>query len=180
MSANRALRAFLKAGGVIAYPTESCYGLGCDPRNRAAVQHILRLKKRMQRKGLIVIAAHAQQLTRYVETDALHAAGHSGHWPGPVSLLLPASKRCPVWLRGQHRTLAVRVTAHVQTAHLCAQLSMALVSTSANRAGAVALKTARACQRQFGHRVRVIPGKIGAARRPSTIIDFASGRVLRT
>ena len=179
MPSHRALRAFLTAGGVIAYPTESCYGLGCDPRNRAAVLRILRLKQRVQRKGLIVIAADAHQLARYVDADALHAAGQSGHWPGPVTLLLAASKRCPVWLRGQHRTLAVRVTAHPQAAQLCQQAGMALVSTSANRAGAVALKTARDCQRQFGHRVRVIPGKIGAARRPSTILDFATGRLLR-
>lgn len=180
MFIKRVLRGYLRAGGVIAYPTESCYGLGCDPRNRAAVQRILRLKRRPQHKGLIVIAAQPGQLARYVEADALHAAMQSGHWPGPVSLLLPASKRCPVWLRGQHTTLAVRVTAHPQAAQLCQQAGMALVSTSANRAGAVALKTARDCQRQFGHQVRVIPGRIGAARRPSTIIDFASGRVLRT
>jgi L-threonylcarbamoyladenylate synthase len=175
----RGLRAFVQAGGVIAYPTESCYGLGCDPRNRAAVQRILQLKRRQQRKGLIVIAARAEQLARYVAADALHAATQSGHWPGPVSLLLPASKRCPIWLRGEHATLAVRVTAQPQAARLCRQLGMALVSTSANRAGAVSLKTAHDCQRQFGHQVRVIPGKIGAARRPSRIIDFATGRVLR-
>lgn len=173
------MRSWLKAGGVIAYPTESCFGLGCDPMNPRAVQRILKLKGRPKSKGLILIAARADQLAPYVDAQALRAAAQSGHWPAAVTLLLPASRRCPAWLSGRHAKLAVRITAHPGAARLCNQLGMALVSTSANRAGGVALKRARDCQHMFGTQVRVIPGKIGAARRPSTIIDFATCRVLR-
>lgn len=176
----RQLRAHLKAGGVIAYPTESCYGLGCDPMNRLAVARILELKGRPQAKGLILIASRPAQLAPYVDARALRAAAQSGYWPGPFTLLLPVSKRCPPWLTGRHSKLAVRVTAHPGAAWLCARLGTALVSTSANRAGGVSLKNARDCERMFGHAVRVVPGKIGAAKRPSTIIDFDTGRILRS
>ncbi len=175
-----ALRGWLKTGGVIAYPTESCYGLGCDPMNPHAVRRILQLKGRPKSKGLILIAARVEQLKRYVDAEALQAAGHSGYWPGPVTLLLPAARHCPPWLTGRHTKLAVRVTAHPVAALLCERLGMALVSTSANRAGGRPLKNARDCYRMFGNQVRVIPGKIGTARRPSTIIDFSSGSILRS
>lgn len=164
---------------VIAYPTESCYGLGCDPRSRPAVVRILRLKRRPQAKGLILIAADPQQLARYVQTAALQAAWASGYWPGPVTLLLAAAKTCPVWLRGQHNSVAVRVTAHPPAARLCRRLRTALVSTSANRSGQVALKQARHVARTFGQRVRVISGKTGGAHRPSVIRDLATGQILR-
>jgi L-threonylcarbamoyladenylate synthase len=81
-------------------------------------------------------------------------------------------------LRGRHRTLAVRVSAHPQTAALCHVLGP-LVSTSANRAGHRGLKSARACHATFGPRVLTLPGQVGRRRAPSTIIDFATGRVLR-
>lgn len=178
-SADPALRSRLKTGGVIAYPTESCFGLGCDPMNPRAVQRILKLKGRPKSKGLIVIASCVDQLKPYVDAPILRAAARSGHWPGAVSLLLPASRRCPAWLTGHHATLAVRITAHPGAAHLCNRLGMALVSTSANRAGNVALKHARDCQRVFGAQVYVTAGKIGTARRPSAIIDFATSRIIR-
>lgn len=164
---------------VIAYPTESCYGLGCDPRSRRAVLRILRLKRRPQAKGLILIAADPQQLQPFVQAAALQQAVQSGHWPGPVTLLLPASETCPVWVRGRHATVAVRHTAHPPAARLCRRLGTALVSTSANRSGQRALKRARQVLRAFGTQVRVIRGNIGRARRPSIIKDLATGRILR-
>ncbi|NWG87474.1 MAG: L-threonylcarbamoyladenylate synthase [Hydrogenophilaceae bacterium] len=174
------LRRHLQRGGVIAYATESCFGLGCDPRNRRAVRNILRLKGRPQGKGLILIGSEYRQFRRYLApVDAVLAARFEDYWPGPYTLLLPTSKRCPKWLTGRHAKLAVRVTAHAETARLCRLLDMALVSTSANRSGRQALKTAAACRREFGGAVWVLPGRIGKRRRPSTIIDPSSGGVLR-
>src|SRR5574340_195132 len=116
----RKLRAHLKQGGVIAYPTESCYGLGCDPRNRRAVMKILRLKGRPQHKGLILIGADFAQLQPYVAPlDEGQWQQIAPSWPGPVTWLLPAARSTPVWLRGRHRSIAVRVIAHPLAAHLC-------------------------------------------------------------
>lgn len=176
----RRLRAYLKRGGVIAYATESCYGLGCDPANRRAVQHILKLKRRPSHKGLILIGANPDQFRRYLAPlPAALAARLDAWWPGPITLLLDATLHCPRWLRGAHSKLAVRVTAHLETARLCRHLGMALVSTSANHAGKHALKTAAASRRAFGPGVRALPGHIGKRKRPSRIIDPLSGDVVR-
>lgn len=176
----RALRKYLRNGGLIAYPTESCFGLGCDPRNRTAVKRLLRLKRRPQAKGLILIASELRQLKPYIA--ALTPAQRQqvdATWPGPHTWLVPASARCPVWLTGSHRSIAVRVTAHPLAARLCREIKMALVSTSANRSGGKPAKTWRECRRLFGAEVKVLPGRIGKRRKPSTIQDLASGRVIR-
>lgn len=178
--AARFIQQYLKRGGVLAYPTESCYGLGCDPRNAAAVKRLLRLKKRSTSKGLILIAAHARQLRPYLaELPPALASRMRAAWPGPHTWLVPASRDCPVWLRGAHDTVAVRVTAHREAARLCELAGMALVSTSANLSGGKPAKTAAECRRLFGKRVLVIPGRIGARRRPSTIQDLVSDRIIR-
>lgn len=178
MLRDRALQHHLRHGGVIAYATESCFGLGCDPRNRVAVQRLLRLKGRPQAKGLILIASHLAQLQHYLaplppELDL------SPYWPGPYTLLLPTHPRCPHWLTGRHPTIAVRITAHPDARRACQTAGMALVSTSANRSGQRSLRTAAACRALFGDQVRVLPGRIGTRRRPSTVLNPLSGRVLR-
>ncbi len=173
------LRAYLKQGGVIAYATESCYGLGCDPMNRRAVEKILKLKGRGAAKGMILIAANRRQLRPYATRTAIEAAWQKGRWPGPVTWVLPASKTCPAWLTGGRGTVAVRITAHAGAAALCEEAGMALVSTSANKTGGKPAKTWRQCLRLFGRRVRIVQGPVGARKRPSTLIDFASGKVLR-
>lgn len=174
------IRAHLARGGIIAYATESCYGLGCDPRNYRAVRRLLRIKGRPGGKGLILIASELKQLTPYLAPlpgETLTALGQ--YWPGPTTLLLPPAHRTPPWLTGRHARLAVRITAHRDAARLCHALGSALVSTSANRAGRRPLKTTAACRRAFGRRVWVLPGKTGADKHPSAIIDLQSGRVLR-
>jgi L-threonylcarbamoyladenylate synthase len=170
------LRRHLRNGGVIAYPTESCYGLGCDPCSARGVARILRIKRRPKHKGLILIGCTPGQFTPYL---ARPAGEWPRYWPGPTTLLLPAARRCPKWLTGRHDKLAVRVTAHPEAARLCRVLDTALVSTSANRFGQRPLRTAAQCRKAFGRRVWVLDGSTGARRRPSTILDPASGRLLR-
>lgn len=174
------LRAHFRGGGLIAYPTESCFGLGCDPRNPRAVRELLRLKARPQSKGLILIAAAARQLRGYIAPlDETQRGKIAPTWPGPNTWLIPAGRKAGRWLRGRHASLAVRVTAHPGAAALCRVLDSALVSTSANLAGHKPLKTAAACRKAFGEQVLVVPGRIGGSRKPSTIRDLASGRVIR-
>lgn len=175
-----ALRAHVRRGGLIAYPTESCYGLGCDPRNSRALKRLIRLKGRSAAKGLLLIADRYRRLKPFVRP--LHAADLARmkrSWPGPVTWAVPASAACLPQLVGGHATIAVRVTAHADAARLCRSLGMALVSTSANKSGRKPAKTAAECRRIFGAQVRVIGGRIGRRRRPSTLIDLATGTILR-
>lgn len=177
----RRAKATLRRGGVLAYATESCYGLGCDPRRADALRRIIRLKGRPNHKGMIVVAANLAQLQPLLRPlSAADKQRLAEYWPGPNTLLLPASRRVLPLLRGRGRDkIAVRITAHRETAELCRALGMALVSTSANLAKRRALKNARDCRRLFGGKALTLPGRIGRRKTPSTIIDFASGRRLR-
>ncbi len=176
----RSLRAYLRRGGLIAYPTESCFGLGCDPRNPRALKRLIRLKGRSAAKGMLLIADRFRRLQPFVRPLApADRARLQKSWPGPVTWVVPASATCPPLLTGGRPTIAVRVTAHPGAARLCRTLGMALVSTSANKSGQKPAKTAAECRRIFGARVRVVAGRIGQRRRPSTLIDLATGTVLR-
>ena len=176
----RRIAAHLRRGGLIAYPTESCYGLGCDPDNRAAVLRLLRLKVRPQSKGLILIASRYQQVARYLQPltlpqqQVLSEAGAQA-----VTYLMPVRKSAPRWLRGEHETLAVRLTAHPFARQLCREVNSALVSTSANRSGQRSARSYVECQRLFGKKVWVLPGQVGKRRQPSTIRAWLDGRIVR-
>ncbi len=178
---HRALAAHLKRGGLIAYPTESCYGLGCDPDNRRAVQRILKLKQRPQRKGLILITSNYHQVVRYLQPltpeqqQRLKDAGAQA-----ITYLMPVKPSCPRWLRGVHDTLAVRFTAHPYAKQLCRSADSALVSTSANRSGQRPAKTYAECVRLFGNKVWVLPGRVGRRRKPSTIKVWGDGKIVRS
>ncbi len=180
MNVSRSISAFLKRGGVIAYPTESCYGLGCDPGNRRAVQRILKLKRRPQHKGLILIASHYHQVARYLQ-PIIQAEQAKLLQDGAqaVTYLMPVKPSCPCLLRGKHDTLAVRFTAHPFARDLCRSVGSALVSTSANRSGMRPAKTYAECQRMFGKRVWVLRGRVGKRKQPSTIRAWVGGRIVR-
>ena len=172
----------IRSGGVVAYPTEACFGLGCDPRNAAAVRRILRIKRRSPAKGLIVIADRFSRLRRYVDMDRVCAARHPAFdsWPGRQTWLLPAGKHASRWLRGEHRTVAVRVTAHRDAADLCRLARTAIVSTSANRSRRRMLRDADAVWREFGDEVDcIVNRRIGNANAPSSIRHFETGEVVR-
>lgn len=179
-TSSRSLAAHLKRGGVIAYPTESCYGLGCDPGNRRAVQRILKLKQRPQRKGLILIASHYHQVARYLQPlTAAEQLRLQQDGAQAITYLMPVKPSCPRWLRGAHDTLAVRFTAHPVAKELCRNLNSALVSTSANRSGQRPAKTYAECQRMFGKKVWVLRGRVGKRKQPSTIKAWADDRIVR-
>jgi L-threonylcarbamoyladenylate synthase len=175
-----AVIAHLKRGDLVAYPTESCYGFGCDPRNRRAVLRLLKLKGRPQRKGLILIASSPRQLQPFLlplDGAAEHRLVVDG--AQAITYLMPARSTCPRWLRGEHDTLAVRMTAHPVARELCRSTGMALVSTSANFSGRRPAKTYAECRHLFGASVRVLPGQVGKRKQPSSIRGWADGRIVR-
>ena len=112
--------AALRAGGVIAYPTEAVFGLGCDPFNRTAVEQLCLLKQRQMDQGLILIAETFSQVEDFIapiDNAALQRVHNS--WPGPYTWVFPCSARAPKWITGTHSTIALRVTAHPIAAALC-------------------------------------------------------------
>ncbi|MGH8651445.1 MAG: L-threonylcarbamoyladenylate synthase [Gammaproteobacteria bacterium] len=167
-------------GQLIAYPTEAVFGLGCDPLNASAVRTILALKRRRIAKGLIVIAAEPCQISRLVWFPSQEIRRRIlASWPGPITWVLPARRGIPAVLRGAHRSLAVRVTAHPIASAICRRAG-ALVSTSANPAGCEPARSPARVRTYFGDTVDYIcPGRVGPQRLPSEIRDGISGACLR-
>jgi L-threonylcarbamoyladenylate synthase len=171
----------IRAGGVVAYPTEAVYGLGCDPLNAEAVRRIFQLKGRRFTKGVILIAADYSQLAPFVAPlDAAELAQIHASWPGPNTWIMPAADQLPHWLNGGLETIAVRVTAHPLSAALCRTSGMPLVSTSANPAGLRPARSALSVRRYFGDELdMIVNGTLGDQARPSRIRDARSGAILR-
>lgn len=171
----------LHGGGIIAYPTEGVYGLGCVPTDLGAVERLLRVKRRSWRKGLPLIAASLEQLAPFVtipddgRRDEILAS-----WPGPVTWVLPARSETPDLLTGGRNTLAVRITGHAISRALCLRTGSPLISTSANRAGSPPLLSARAVRLALGGEIDyVLAGSLGGLEHPTAIRDGLTGAYLR-
>lgn len=175
-----AARRQLVAGGVIAYPTEAVWGLGCDPQNPVAVAKLLAIKGRNVSKGLILVAASIEQFAPYLQgLDAARRATLDASWPGPVTWLVPDNGYAPAWIKGQHSSVALRVSAHKQVAALCVAFAGPLVSTSANPAGKPTARWPWQVQAQLWGLDYCLPGQVGSSDRPSEIRDLMSGNILR-
>jgi L-threonylcarbamoyladenylate synthase len=175
--------AVLRRGGVIAYPTEGVWGLGCDPFDEVAVLRLLALKQRPVDKGLILIAATLAQFDGLLDWDALPAERRDAvlaSWPGPNTWIVPATARVPRWITGAHAGVAVRVSAHPEVIALCTAFGGPLVSTSANPAGEPPAYTCTELDSRLLARLDgVCSGDTGGRAAPSTIRDARSGAVLR-
>ena len=171
----------LHKGGVIAYPTEAVYGLGCDPFNVDAVAHLLQIKNRSIKKGFILLASEWEQLEPLVQPIDPHALARVfSTWPGPVTWIFPAAPTVPAWIRGEHTGIAVRVTDHPIAKALCHQFDGPLISTSANREGYPPFRDARTVAIAFDQDVDyILPGNVGQFLRPTQIRDAVTGEVLR-
>ncbi len=174
-------REAVRGGGVIAYPTEAVYGLGCDPLDEQAVAHLKALKERPANKGFVLVANHFSQLAPFcgvIGNTAWQRVRQT--WPGPHTWVFPRTLTCPPWLHDRSAGIAVRVSAHPVVAALCDLCNCALVSTSANLSGEPPLRTAREVEKQFGERLDcIVAGDLGGGGAPTPIRDAASGRLIR-
>jgi L-threonylcarbamoyladenylate synthase len=172
----------LAGGGVIAYPTEGVWGLGCEPLNQHAVERLLAIKQRHGGKGFILIAAEFEQVEPFIAPmpkAKLKPALDS--WPGPHSWLMLAADWVPRYLTGGRGTLAVRVTAHTVASALCRAYSGPVVSTSANISGRPPARTALQVRRMFGSKVDyVLTGETGGLAKPTPIRDLMTGKLVRS
>ena len=170
----------LNNGGIIAYPTESIFGLGCNPSNEKAVINLLTIKQRSWKKGLILIAADFSQLQKFIQPLSLQILERLKiTWPGPVTWILQAKPNISDYLRGEHQTIAVRVTAHRQSANLCRAFGGAIISTSANLSNMPPAKTIHDVHRSLPNLDYVLPGLCSGATAPSEISDATTGSQIR-
>jgi len=168
------------AGGVIAYPTEAVYGLGCDPLDQAAVMRLLAIKQRPVDKGLILLAGETAQLQDWVLASEMQWRQMSARWPAPVTFLVTPSANVPDWIKGKHDKVAVRVSGHPGARRIALLARTPIVSTSANLAGKDAHRFAEALHEELGSQLDgVVRGECNISDRPSTIIDLETGRIVR-
>ena len=177
LSINRAAEILL-GGGIIAYPTEGIFGLGCMPDDSNAVARLLRIKNRDPGKGLILIAAYESQLRNWLASDVGRLPNpDSSH---PTTWIARASDNVTPLVRGDHETIAVRLTTNPTAAAICSAVESPIVSTSANFSGGSVARNRFVLRRKFGACVDyIVPGDCGPASGPSEIRDLATGKILR-
>ena len=169
----------LESGGVIAYPTEGVFGLGCLADDLAAVSRILKIKSRDPAMGLVIIVSSPEQIAEWVDLPIGSLSLQSSD-ERPVTWIVPATDKAPQWIRGEHAGMAVRQTTHPIANALCAAVDAPLVSTSANISGHPPARNSFVLRRIFGSLVDyIVPGECGPAVNPSEIRDIKTGKVLR-
>lgn len=165
--------------GVIAYPTESVYGLGCDPLNESATMRILELKNRPIEKGMILIAASLNQLEPFCQLEN-NEREKILQQTTPVTWLVRKSSLTPRWICGDHHKVAIRVTQHPVVRSICNYLKGPIVSTSANPAGAQPAKNILEARIYFMNEVDMyLAGKTGQIKSATPIFDIETHQQLR-
>ena len=169
---------WLRAGGVVAMPTDTFYGLAVDIRNAAAVRQLFALKGRDARAALPLIAADLTQVAACGgRLEAREAGLAAAFWPGPLSIVRDA----PAWIvpevHGGHRTVAIRIPAHLVARRLCEAWGGVLSATSANLSGAPSVDRVEGLGTiAQDPRVFVIDAGVTPGGSPSTLVDVRNAR----
>lgn len=170
----------IQNNGVIAYPTESVYGLGCDPLSEQAVFRILQLKRRPVEKGLIIIASSFEQLEPFIiisEKDKQKITGYDS----PMTWLVTKSDHTPHWISGKHKKVAVRICQHPFVIDLCNKLKHPIVSTSANPTAKKPANTLMQARQYFSNQVDMyINGNTGKLKTSTPITDLETNTLIRS
>jgi len=172
----------LQQGGIIAYPTEAVFGLGCLANKPQSIEKLLKLKQRPIDKGLILLAAEFSQFEDYIEPlndSILHKIQSS--WPGPTTWVVPARAETSPLIRGKFSSIAIRISAHPIVQALCRQCQSPIISTSANISGQNMTYNTSQVRLQFKEQLDyILEGALGDSHKPSIIKDAISNKIIRS
>jgi L-threonylcarbamoyladenylate synthase len=168
----------LKAGGVIAYPTEGVWGLGCIWTNELAIKEILRLKQRPLEKGMIILCSELSDIEEFLlPLTSEQIQKISQDYSHPITWILPCKLSVSEAVRGQHTSIAVRFSRHTQVQALCSSVGP-IISTSANPAGQPAAMSKKEVSDYFNNQLGyILPGELGGYSKPSEIRTLDGQRV---
>jgi len=171
----------VRRGGLVVYPTDTVYGLGCDPLNHAAVRRLFEAKGR-QSKPIPVLCASLEKADRLVRLDGIALDLARKHWPGALTIVAPLRRSVPPRLSQDGRFLGVRVPNHQACLDLIASCGGWLTGTSANLSGHPSAKSAGEAMDQLGAAVDIILDGGRLAGTESTVVRVDGGEVtiLRT
>lgn len=169
-----------RTGGIIAYPTESVYGLGCDPLNEVSVNRLLAIKQRPVEKGLILLTDVVEKILPFIVISPEQHKQLLLQQEKPTTWLVPASELTPAWIRGAHAKVAVRITRHPVAAKLCALLPYPIVSTSANPANKQPARNVLQVRHYFLNQTdAILSAAVNLRGKPSVILDLDTGQLIR-
>jgi tRNA threonylcarbamoyl adenosine modification protein (Sua5/YciO/YrdC/YwlC family) len=167
----------LRQGGVIIYPTDTVYGLGCDITNKAAVERIRRIKGRDAKKPMSFVCADLTDTSQYAHISNFAYRILRRFLPGPYTFVLPATKETPRILQTKQRTVGLRVPDHSVALGLVNDLGNPIISTSANRSEQEIITEPWALEETFGGEVDLIIECGPLPVQPSSVISLIDDRV---
>ena len=163
--------ALMASGEVVAAPTETIYGLFCDPRQQKAVHKVFAMKGRDAKKALPLVAGSSAQVKRLVVWNRVADALAKKHWPGPLTMVLPLRNKARLaYGVAAKKEIAIRVSGSSDVRSLCRAVGFPLVATSANRSGESVARSAKEIEKIFGQTIFVVDGGHLPKRKPSTIL----------
>ena len=170
----------LADGKIIIYPTESIFGIGCDPWNEKSVKKIYKIKGRPLNKPMIIIGTDLIQMKRLIDIDSITSTVKNT-WPGHTTWLIPSKVDCPEWLKDNASgRVAVRISNHQVVKRICEEFSMPLISTSANKSNYKPSKDRKDVESIFTSEIDyIVEGDLGGNEDPSIIKDMLTGVIIR-
>jgi L-threonylcarbamoyladenylate synthase len=169
----------IRHGGIIAYPTDTIYGLGCDPYDADAVSRLNDIKQRPQDKQFIVLAGHIDQVKPLVDIDQeqQHKISQATE---PTSWVIEAKPSAPSWLISDSGTITIRISKQADVQRLCHILGHAIISTSANPSGKAPARNALELHKYFHHSVdKILASNQKLTARPSKVIRLCDNHIIR-
>ncbi|MFX1605447.1 MAG: L-threonylcarbamoyladenylate synthase [Promethearchaeota archaeon] len=161
----------IAAGGIVAYPTDTSYGLGCDPRNREALERLIAVKRRDRRLGFPLLFADEAQCEMYHDFQSLERVITRVFWPGALTLIVEAKPDVPAHITAGRSSIAIRVPNHIIPRGIARKINGPIVGTSANRSGGPSPFNLSVAIEQLGDEVDLyIDGGPSKAQHNSTII----------
>jgi L-threonylcarbamoyladenylate synthase len=164
----------IAGGGVIAFRTDTFYGLGADPLNRAAITRIKELKGREDRKPILLLISDADEVDRFIEQSGFFKMIAMGKWPAPLTLIGVSRPEVPIELTAGTNSLGVRLPDDDTVRSLVRACGGALTATSANVSGRPPARTAKEVENYFPEGIDlIIDGGEAMATQPSTVLDLS-------
>jgi L-threonylcarbamoyladenylate synthase len=171
--------AVIRGGGIIAFPTETYYGLGVDPFNIDGLESLFKLKQRSLSKAILLIIDNLSQLDRLITSfPEPYQALIDSHWPGALTLIFPALSSLPELLTGGSGTIGIRMSSNEIATRICKSSGTPISATSANISGEPPAASVEEVVRYFGDKIDlIIDGGKAAAPQCSTIAAIQGGRI---
>ncbi len=166
----------LERGGLIAYPTDTVYGLGCDLMNKGAIERLYQMKSMQKAKSLAFICHDLGDIAKYAVVDNWAYRILKRFLPGPYCFILPATREVPKMVLSKQKTVGIRVPNHPVVTTLARELGRPIISSTANAPGEEAFIDP-AELRDFFHGLDLVLDGGACGVDPTTVVDLSNGHV---